>query len=232
MNLNRRAMLGGASALALLPATPASAIVVKPIVIAEPIAPTVSALEPWWGYSYGEELWQGPFESREAAIACARGDGFHGPDDGEVFTALCHPRMLDHPDYVDTILEWLCCARPDRPLRLALRESFEGSNMESDFEGEVEDESEQADWGALADEFTRLLDDAIARSGFFLSGPITSAMFGGDESILSALEKDEVFARALDAAAHRWSDGNELLTCSRMVDLTDEEPLPPSGASA
>lgn len=231
MNLNRRAMLSGASALALLPATPASAIVVKPVVLAEPIAPAVPALEPWWGYRYSDDLWQGPFDSREQAIAAAIEDEWLDHD-AEVFTALCHPKMLQHPDYVETILEWLCCAEPDEPLSVALNQSFQGSNLEYDFEGEVGEECERVDWDSLADEFSGLLDEAIARSGFFISGPTTSAMFGGDESILSELEKDEVFARALDAAAHRWSDGNDLLACSRMVDLTDKEPLPSSEASA
>lgn len=230
MNLNRRAVLGGAAALALLPATSAPAVTTAIESVVAPATIALPDLKPWWGYSSGEELWQGPFDSREQAIAAAIEDEWLDHDT-EVVTGLCHPRSLHHPDYRDTIVEWLCCEEREVTLAVALNESFQGTNMESDFEGEVEEEGARVDWVSLADEFAKLLDDAIARSGFFLWEAVRSGMFTGDEAILSVLEKDGTFAAALKAAAHRWSDGNDLLLCSRMVDLTDEEPLPSLAAS-
>ncbi len=219
IDLKRRSFLGSAAALALLPTTPASA---APVAIegAAFIAPTALPAKPapWWGWTDDDHLYQGPFDSRMEAIEDAKASG----NAREGFrVALCHPRTLSHPRYEEAIVEWLCADRHGRSLSEVLRDDFSSSSEEHDFDGEVSDCIEAVDWEALSLVMMPILDAAVARSGFFIVEPLVGGMFEGGEAILEALATDEVFARALAAAATSWSDGNGLLFASLMVDTTD-----------
>lgn len=224
-NLKRRTFLASAAALAVMPTTPppaARAIAGEAMIGVDMGAPS-SERTAWWGWSSDQEVWHGPFDNRAEAIEDAEENEADGFD-----TALCHPRTLGHPDYRDDIVNWLCDGSPRAGGSLAclLARSFEGTNQEDDWEGEVGDAIGQADWEDLAGRFEPLIDMAVMRSGLFVIGPYRNAMFEDSEPLLDALQHDETFGRDLQAAATAWSDANGLLVSTLMVDVTDEQSTP------
>jgi hypothetical protein len=214
MTLSRRTLLAGSAALftALPPSLGRG--------VHAPAAPTVVVGRPaWWGWSWDEEIWHGVFDSREAALADALDNGVEG--DG-FSTALCTYRELGHPDYAETIVEWLCGATREPDLSRVLASDFMGGNEERDFEGEVAEAVDGADWPRLATVFLPLVEAAIERAGLFVAGPLRHALVDDTAALVARLGDDRVLAEALARAAEAWSDANGLLESSIMVDLHAE----------
>lgn len=217
MPVTRRFFLLAAPALAALPATVAPAPSVAEA-IAAVAAPLRLPPKPWWGYTYkGSEFINRGGDSFEETIKVAIGDGC----DGEVTIALCHPMTLSVPDFAEDIVDWLGSGFGD--MTGPLSESFDGSNSDRDFEGEVQEANADADWDALAVKLMPILMATLERHGIFIPGEIEGSCLEDCDYALDTLAADKLFAAQVQAVADAWAEDEGLLHASMMVDTTDEK---------
>lgn len=234
--MKRRTFLASAAALAALPATPApAAATVETVEIATLQSLKLSVARPsrppWWGWSDDDYLFQGPFDSREAAIEDARENGYG--DDG--FTvALCRWHDLYHPDYVEGVVDWLegraIDDHDDDSLGWWLRNCFHESNLDHDFDGEGSEACAHEDWEALAAAMMPAIEAAIARTGLFIS--LAKGAVEPEAAVLEELVADVGLHDQLRAIADAWSADSSLLDASCAIDTSERESIAAEAASA
>lgn len=224
-NLSRREVLAGlavATALAAVPVTAAP--------ISEALAPAALPIEPargWWGYSLDGDYWNGPFGSREEALAEAQNDY---PDEA-CTTGLCIPHEMEAPDLREICVLWLNDGCTKRSLYRDVCQSFEGANEDHDYEGEVGEELAAADWKPLLADLKDVLAVALFRHArpdlipaVMVGDRVEAPLVSDDlDPLLDALENDAQFEADLTAAAEVWMVAQNLKTAPRRVDLENEQ---------
>lgn len=208
--ISRRLFILGSAATAalanILATFPQPAAAVEP---PPPAAPAPPPSNGWWGYSTNSEFFNGPFSSREEAIAAASADDYEHFE-----TAWCEPRPPVAPDVNDDLAEWL---RDEGrlPLGLVLQERAESANEDNDWEGELCAAIDGAPTHQLVQSVLEALGNALLRAGrpdlerellpyFADVERYCDSALCTDEDVLDAIAGDQILARDIDEAFDRW----------------------------
>ncbi|WP_339561168.1 hypothetical protein, partial [Pseudomonas sp. EA_65y_Pfl1_P113] len=173
----------------------------------------------WWGYSTNDGEWfHGPFGSREAALDAAQGDY---PDEA-CMTAWCIPNKLNRPDLRDHCIDAL--ADLDDIGVSGVSWAFSGVNEDVDYDGEMSEALENADYSVIVAD----LRDATANALFRAGRPdLIAALYRvphrrgeplcEDETLFGVLSRDAAFGRDCDEAAERFIAANDLDSAPRTL---------------
>lgn len=228
-NLSRREVLIGAAAVAAVANLPMVMPTMAEAAPAPAAAPLLTETERgWWGYSRdGGDYWQGPFESREEALAEAQRDY---PDEA-CTTGRCIPHQMEAPDLREMCVLWLNYGCTEGSLYGDVCWRFEGANEDHDYEGEVSDELSAANWEPLLADLKDVFAVALFRHGrpdlipaVIAGESVEDALVPDDlDPLLVALETDDRFEAELTAAAEAWMVAQNLKDAPHRLDLTAEE---------
>ncbi|WP_425065579.1 hypothetical protein [Reyranella sp.] len=223
--LSRRLFLGGMAALAAASALPAiSTVEAATITTPPPAAPTPRT----WGWGFwrnGDEIINGPYGSREEAIAAGKehfadyldpADGTYGFE-----TCECDRHPVHHGDYHEDLINDLC--EPGTDIAWSLQQSMEGSNCDNDFEGEVAEAIATVPWEKIAAAVVPVIWRAVERSGLFFVGSLIEEEFDGDCALMRALETDQMFKAELIATIHPMIEAAGVMDASNMLLDYDNE---------
>lgn len=220
----RQFLVGMAAAAAAIaaPMAPAGAMVETP-----PAPIPAPPARGWWGYSRdGGEYWIGPFDSREDALAEAQGDD---PDEG-CTTGWCIPHEMQAPDTREYCVLWLNGHHGTRAFGYGLYDLIAGANEEHDYEGEIGDELEHADFAPLEADLIDVVAVALFRHrrpdlipSLFLDRLDAPIVLDDLDPLLVALESDAQFEAELTAATEAWFEVQNLKQVPRRLDLESEE---------
>jgi hypothetical protein len=227
MEISRRTVLAGLAATAAAASLPLAPAVEAAIVEVPAAAPVPDG---WWGYSFDGEFWNGPFASREDALAEAQGDY---PEEA-CLTGRCIPHQMDAPDLREACVLWLHDGCTEDSLYGDICWLFEGANEDHDYEGEVHDALSVADWNPLIADLKDIFAVAVFRHGradligAIIAGAEVDAPLVSDDldPLLVALENDDLFEAELTAAAEAWMVAQKLKDAPRRLDLREEESHP------
>lgn len=223
-SLSRREVLAGiaaATAVAVMPTAAATLVDVPPLPVVVDAAPVE-----WWGYSLDGEWWNGPFSSREEALAEAQGEN---PDQG-CRTGRCIPHEMEAPDLRETCVLWLHHGCMEGALYADVCWRFEGANEDHDYDGEVSDELSRANWEPLMVALKDVFGATLQRHGrsdlipAVIAGETLDAALVPDDldPLLVGLENDVQFENDLAAVAEAWMVAQKLKDAPRRLDLMEE----------
>lgn len=217
MTVTRREVLMTASAAALVAALPR----VPAIAEAAPtiISPVVEKPRGWWGYSTnGGEWFNGPFDSREDALAEAQGDY---PEDA-CTTAYCIPYKLRRTDLREHCIEAIAGLNDIGVGGVSW--AISGANEDIDYDGEVGDALAEADYSEIVADLRDATANALFRAGrpdliaaLYRQPHKPGEVICEDEALLDALGCDAEFECDCDDALERWIAAQDLDDVPRML---------------
>lgn len=191
---------------------------------APPLAPPVDPLRWGWGFwRNGDEIIQGPYDSREEAIEAGREYFGSGPIAGDnkygFDTVECDREPVRHGDYHEALVNDLC--EPGTNIDWTLQASMEGANCDNDWDGEVAEAIVAVDWKAIEAAVLPAIWRAVERSGLFVLD-IIEEEFDGDSALIVSLDRDLTLKAELVAIIHPMVEATGVMTASCMLNTYND----------